>query len=197
MTTDEKSLIDRAKGVIHSGLDIRELIRFYNFYSDNSFWESIGLRQDTGWYETCLILVKQELARRGIVATERFQTLPEIPNFQPAPGLLISVNVKENKFEIIRDEYDLEEDLNRSEEIKELVKDQNMATELYGSLCNVDWYKDGIRWSCSWRYAGGIVADLRNVGEEYIDFYCSGNEGLVHPIIEEKIRKLGWTPKTT
>ena len=28
-------------------------------------------------------------------------------------------------------------------------------------------------WSCSWRYAGGIVADMQQKGD-YIDWYCSG-----------------------
>jgi hypothetical protein len=35
-------------------------------------------------------------------------------------------------------------------------------------------------WSCSWRSAGGIVADFRRavVREDYMDWYCSGMGGL-------------------
>jgi hypothetical protein len=29
------------------------------------------------------------------------------------------------------------------------------------------------RWSCSWRHAGGIIADMQEKGD-YIDWYCSG-----------------------
>jgi hypothetical protein len=29
------------------------------------------------------------------------------------------------------------------------------------------------KWSCSWRHAGGIIADMQEQGD-YIDWYCSG-----------------------
>ena len=32
-------------------------------------------------------------------------------------------------------------------------------------------------WTASWRGAGGIVANLRNKGEDYMDYYCSGIKG--------------------
>ena len=62
------------------------------------------------------------------------------------------------------------------------------------------------RWSCSWRHAGGIVADMLEKGD-YIDWYCSGirhdeegitsgyvPEGQVTEEIELDLKKLGWIP---
>jgi hypothetical protein len=63
-------------------------------------------------------------------------------------------------------------------------------------------------WSCTWRYAGGIIADMQQQGD-YIDWYCSGigdglgngdedgsrgyvGEGLVTDEIEQDLKTLGW-----
>jgi hypothetical protein len=56
-------------------------------------------------------------------------------------------------------------------------------------------------WSCSWRYAGGIIADMRQEGD-YIDYYCSGirdsyeggyvSETVITDEIREDLFKLGW-----
>ena len=81
------------------------------------------------------------------------------------------------------------------------------------AMCNMDWQKLSIvpilkeeRWSCSWRYAGGIIANMREEGD-YIDWYCSGiadpegyvkhgvvSEGTVTQEIKEDLQKLGWVP---
>jgi hypothetical protein len=45
---------------------------------------------------------------------------------------------------------------------------------------------------CSWRYAGGMVADIRNKGEDYMDFYCSGREGLVNDEFADDMYNMGW-----
>ena len=59
------------------------------------------------------------------------------------------------------------------------------AQNLYAAMCNREFQKNevwpqlkGDTWSCSWRYAGGIIADMRGEGD-YIDWYCSGISGSV------------------
>jgi hypothetical protein len=57
------------------------------------------------------------------------------------------------------------------------MSDITFANKVYANLCNLVWYdyiNDEVI-SSSWRGAGGIVADIRNIGEDYMDFYCSGN----------------------
>jgi hypothetical protein len=63
------------------------------------------------------------------------------------------------------------------------------------------WYGCGAQYpnfpwiySCSWRYAGGVVADIRDVGEDYINFYCSGNEGHVDAEVLDDLSNFGWIP---
>lgn len=54
------------------------------------------------------------------------------------------------------------------------------AQHLYAAMCNNQFQKvttwnvlsDNL-YSCSWRYAGGIVAHMRQEGD-YMDWYCSG-----------------------
>jgi len=54
------------------------------------------------------------------------------------------------------------------------------AQNLYAAICNNEFQKLDVmpilkdqRWSASWRYAGGIIADMLEKGD-YIDWYCSG-----------------------
>lgn len=82
------------------------------------------------------------------------------------------------------------------------------AQNLYAAMCNNDFRKLAVvpiltekNWSCSWRYAGGIVADMRQEGD-YIDWYCSGirdnydggyvSESVVTDEIREDLKQLGW-----
>lgn len=58
------------------------------------------------------------------------------------------------------------------------------AQNLYAAMCNMRWQRYDVFpilkdefWSCSWRSAGGIVADIQGKGD-YIDWYCSGMGGL-------------------
>ena len=111
----------------------------------------------------------------------------------------------------------LEYDLRSTEWICNRVKsNKTYAQNLYAALCNQDWQRNevwillkGETWTCSWRYAGGIVADMREEGD-YIDWYCSGiqgepdvdwidlghvPEGTVTDQIRKDLFKLGWIPK--
>ena len=114
-------------------------------------------------------------------------------------------------------ENNLEYDLRSTEWICNKAKASDAyAQNIYAALCNQDWQKNevwpllkGEHWGCSWRYAGGIVADMREQGD-YIDWYCSGirgeqgidyeppltfeSEGTVTDEIREDFFKLGWIP---
>ena len=85
---------------------------------------------------------------------------------------------------------------------------KSYAQNLYAVMCNRDFQKLSVvpilkeqRWSCSWRYAGGIIADMRQEGD-YIDWYCSGirdsydggyvSESCVTDEIREDLKRLGW-----
>jgi hypothetical protein len=119
----------------------------------------------------------------------------------------------------------MEYDLRSSKELCDKVKaSENYAQNLYAAMCNMDWQSrefwqelKGETWSCSWRHAGGIVADMREQGD-YIDWYCSGignpelgngldgtvpdvsdgrtyvPEGQVTEEIELDLNRLGWRP---
>lgn len=111
-------------------------------------------------------------------------------------------------------DIDLEKDIKSDDEIIAACADVNTAVDFYSALCNIRWRKpdnrpDDIRvvdalrgndppftWSCSWRYAGGIIADIRNThyntNETYMDFYCSGAESHVTKYVEMCFNRLGW-----
>lgn len=119
-------------------------------------------------------------------------------------------------------ENNLEYDLRTTDWMLAKVRTSNdYAQNLYAALCNNDWRRaevmtilKGESWSCSWRYAGGIIANMREEGD-YIDWYCSGirndadvegndetiqdveskkfvSESVITDEIREDLRKLGW-----
>jgi len=105
----------------------------------------------------------------------------------------------------------MEYDLRSTEWILEKVRAKvSYAQNLYAAMCNNDFQKLDVipilrdqRWSCSWRSAGGIIADMRQEGD-YIDWYCSGiiqdgvdpagcvPESVVTDEIREDLKQLGW-----
>ena len=77
--------------------------------------------------------------------------------------------------------HNLEFDLRVTDWMVAKVRDSRVyAQNLYAAMCNNEFQKQEVWpilkdqvWSCSWRYAGGIVADMQGQGD-YIDWYCSG-----------------------
>ena len=75
----------------------------------------------------------------------------------------------------------MEYDLRSTQWICDKVKANDVyAQHLYAALCNNEFTKNDVwpiltekRWSCSWRYAGGVIADMQEKGD-YIDWYCTG-----------------------
>jgi hypothetical protein len=77
---------------------------------------------------------------------------------------------------------------------KRIKQDDIFAKNFYASLCNTVWFNKSTQdiYSCSWRYAGGFVAKIRRKGENYLDFYCSGEEGEYHRDVYNELNKLGY-----
>ena len=87
-------------------------------------------------------------------------------------------------------EYDL-----RSSEwmVGKVQASESYAQNLYAAMCNNEFQRldvfpilKGETWGCSWRYAGGIIADMRGEGD-YIDWYCSGIRNVSHDEEENKL----------
>lgn len=108
----------------------------------------------------------------------------------------------------------------QSQHIRQRVREsKTYAQNLYAALCNTEWQEQDAwqiltdqTWSCSWRTAGGIVADIQGEGD-YMDWYCSGMmtghpnddlaktdlnqygavpEGTVTDEIREDLLSIGW-----
>lgn len=96
----------------------------------------------------------------------------------------------------------LEWDLRTSNLMCARVLHDQYAKKLYAALCNTDWLRTEVipllrqdpnrdLWHCSWRSAGGIVANMREQGD-YMDWYCAGQEGHIDPQISADLKALGW-----
>ena len=97
-------------------------------------------------------------------------------------------------------------DMYNSVKISKKLEDEKYADYFYLALCNNIWKKDGKEVTFSFREAGGVVADLRGKGEDYMNFYCYIGEetvlvdGVPTPIGEGYVSKeiridlatLGW-----
>lgn len=104
--------------------------------------------------------------------------------------------------------YNMEYDLRSCEWMVAKVRArEEYAQNLYAAMCNRDFVKNDVwpllanrTWSCSWRYAGGIVAHMAGEGD-YIDWYCSGigggklTEEERNNMSEESIARYEWMAK--
>jgi len=110
-------------------------------------------------------------------------------------------------------ENNLEYDLRNTQWVVDKAKaNQVYAQNIYAAICNNQFIKLEVwqllkeeYWTASWRYAGGIVADILGEGD-YMDWYCSGSggplggmdlkgylpEGVVSEEIEADFLTLGW-----
>ena len=84
---------------------------------------------------------------------------------------------------------------------KKIVEDYDFALEIYAALCNTGWIRQNSTPEdratfFSWRYAGGVIASIRGNSDSmnYMDFYCSGNEGIVSDLALEYFAEIGWEP---
>ena len=78
--------------------------------------------------------------------------------------------------------------------INEIKSSDDFCEDLWSSMANVEWLnKDGSEFSCTFRYAGGLIADIREEGS-YMDWYCSGEYATVSEEIENKMKSIGWAP---
>jgi hypothetical protein len=108
--------------------------------------------------------------------------------------------------------YNLEQELYDSRRICNKAAGQTeYCQNLYAALCNNEFQKltvDAIlsdeKWSCTWRYAGGIASKLFNKlkKQDYMEFYCFGiwheiknhyvTEGFVSEEIREDLLSINW-----
>ena len=120
---------------------------------------------------------------------------------------------REQELDPLWQKNNLEWDLRTTDWVVDKAKSSQVyAQNIYAALCNNQFIKlDAWQllkeeyWTASWRYAGGIVADILDEGD-YMDWYCSGTggplggmavegylpEGMVSDEVLEDLTKLGW-----
>jgi hypothetical protein len=118
--------------------------------------------------------------------------------------LMIKDSRKEREASIEWQQNNLEYDLRSTKWICDKVKArEEYAQNLYAAMCNNEFQKLDVwqllknkTYSCSWRYAGGIIADMQEKGD-YINWYCSGiknvaSEAELAAMTDEQREKYHW-----
>ena len=83
--------------------------------------------------------------------------------------------------------------------ILDKLKNIDYAKDLYLALCNNEWKKKDLTNTFSFREAARIIAELRNQGEVYLDFYpalpdenYNRIEGDITVEIRTDLKKIDW-----
>ena len=88
--------------------------------------------------------------------------------------------------------------------VKDRLMDNIFAQEVYAAICNNVWRSledPDETFSCTWRYAGGLVAEVRDNDEDYMNYYCSGmgvksdheaQEGFISSNVRQLFMDIGW-----
>jgi len=94
---------------------------------------------------------------------------------------------------------DLEASLRCDKYIMAAIIDRGFAEELYAALTNIKWFRagedtkdEGAAHCMTFRYAAGLIAEMRSAGENYMDFYCCSQEGVVSERIQGELNRIGW-----
>jgi hypothetical protein len=114
------------------------------------------------------------------------------------------INEHDHKFDDLETQKNnMEYDLLTTDWILEKVRSsESYAQNLYAAMCNNEFQKRDLwpilaehTWGCSWRYAGGIISDMRQEGD-YIDWYCSGMGGLAGGWDKDAETFIEWAQRT-
>jgi hypothetical protein len=139
---------------------------------------------------------------------KNFEKNPSNEEFKKAINFYENCRIKDGENTL--KENNLEYDLRSCDWIIEKCKNSKIYSQnVYAALCNNSFLKNNVEWHCSWRHAGGVVANLNEKGD-YIDWYCSGipydppehgikdgyvSEGFATKEIINDFKKIGWILK--
>ena len=79
--------------------------------------------------------------------------------------------------------------------LTQLLDDEGFGVELWSAIANVSWYHESDSekkdYGRSFRAAGKLIASMLCRGD-YLDWYCSGPDGVVSESITSAMASKGW-----